>query len=447
MDRKIFIEKLFARAAEEGMTQCQASYSSGESFEVSVLKGEVLSYNVSDVANLSFRALVNGRMGSASTQALDDEAIEMLVASAKINAELVDSDDEEFMYDGSGEYAKVENYVPAIDEVSAADKIAFAREMEEKTLARDSRMDQLEDCAIFSESSEYAIVNTLGLNVSCRSNMLAGYVAPVARDGEKVSSGMKMFVSADGTMDGSDEAIDEAVKEAVDYLYADSVPSGEYPAIFRYDAMRTLLSTFAGVFSAENAQKGLSRLNGREGDRIASECVTIVDDPHMALSASSAPFDGEGVPTRYKEIIKSGVLETLMHNLKTAHKQGVASTGNAAHGSADGISFSNLYVAPGEKSFDDMVSEMGDGLVICSLQGAHAGADAISGDFSLSARGYRVENGRIADAVKQITVAGNFYDILSAITSVGSDLKFGLPGNSRVGSPSVMVKKISVAGK
>lgn len=445
MDRKVFVEKLFARAAEAGMTQCQATYASGESFEVEVLKGEVLSYNVSDEARLSFSALVNGKMGTASTQALDDDAIEMLVTAAKTNAELVDSDDEEFMYDGSGEYAQVDNYVPAIDSVSPAQKIAFAKELEQKTLAKDPRVEQLEGSAVFTDSSEYAIVNTLGLNVSCRRNMMAGYIVPIARDGEKVNNGMGMFVSDDGGMAKSDEAIDGAVKEAVDGLYAHSIPSGEYKAIFRYDAMRTLLSTFSGVFSADNAQKGLSLLNGREGDMIASECVTIVDDPHKADSAASAPFDGEGVPTRRKNVVENGALKTLMHNLKTAHKQGVASTGNAAHGG--GISFTNFYIAPGDKSFDDMVSEMSDGVIICSLQGTHAGANVISGDFSLSAGGYLVENGKITDAVKQITVASNFYELLSSVVCVGDDLKFGLPGSACVGSPSVRIKAISVAGK
>lgn len=447
MDRKIFIEKLFARAKEEGMDKCQVSFSSGESFEAEIHKGEVVSYNVSDTASLSFRALVGGKMGSASTQALDDEAIEMLVTSAKTNAELVDSDDEEFMYDGSGEYTPVDNYIAALDDISAAEKIAFAKDMEVKTLEKDSRLDQLEGCAVFTEKSEYAIVNTLGLSVSCRSNMMAGYVAPVARDGEKVSSAFSMFVSEDGTMKGIEETMDEAVKEAVDYLYADSIASGEYKAILRYDAMRTLLSTFSGVFSADNAQKGLSLLNGREGEVIAADCVTIVDDPFRKGSAASVHFDGEGVPTQYKEIVKGGVLGTLMHNLKTAHKQGVVSTGNAAHGSAGGISFTNFYMVPGEKTLDELASEMGEGIVITSLQGTHAGANVISGDFSLSAKGYLVEGGKITAPVKQITVAANFYELLKSITCVGSDLKFGMPGNSCVGSPSVRIKSISVAGK
>ena len=93
MDKNTFIQKLFARAAEKGITQCEVFYESGSSFNVNVFKGEVIEYGAADEAGLGFRALVNGKMGYASTQALDDEAIELLVNSVITNAELIDNTD------------------------------------------------------------------------------------------------------------------------------------------------------------------------------------------------------------------------------------------------------------------------------------------------------------------------------------------------------------------
>lgn len=446
MERKIFIEKLFARAAEEGMEKCEVSYSGGSSFSVSVFKGEVLEYSASDSLSLMFRALIDGKYGYASTQALDDDAIELLVNSARTNAELIENEDEQFMHDGSGEYAKIDVYRPEIDAVPEKDKIAFARDMEKRTLAADSRIDQVEGCEMFSETEEFGIVNTLGLDVSHKANIIGGYIAPVARDGEKVSSGLGIFIGDGADFSESDKAISDAVKQAVDYLDAGTLDSGDYRAVFRYDAMRSLLSTFSGVFSADAAQKGLSLLKGREGEKIAADIVTLTDDPLMAGSASSVPFDGEGVPTYRKDIIKDGVLTTLMHNLKTAKKQGVKTTGNASRGGS-GISPANFYIAKGGVSFDEMLEKLDNGVVICDLQGLHAGANAISGDFSLSAKGYRVENGKIVEAVRQITVAGNFYQLLKDIALVADDLTFGMPGAARFGCPSVMVEHLSIAGK
>ena len=266
MELNLFIEKLFARAAEEGMDKCEVYYVDGSSFDVNVYKGEVVDYSVSDAAGLGFRALVDGKMGYASTQAFDEEAVELLVNAVKTNAALIESEDVQFLYDGHGEYAKLDLYDPAIDTVSAGDKIAYAREMEKRTLARDARVEQLQASEIFSESSKVRIVNTLGLDVSSSANVMGGCVGPVARDGEKASSAYRLFLARGADFSDSEKAIEESVNEATAFLQAEPMPSGAWPVVFRRDAVRSLLSTFCGVFSADNAQKDLSLLKGREGE-------------------------------------------------------------------------------------------------------------------------------------------------------------------------------------
>jgi PmbA protein len=276
------------------------------------------------------------------------------------------------------------------------------------------------------------------------------YLAPVAKENGEVSNSFKLFLTADPAKCDVDKMIAEAVSEATDGLHWDKPASGAYPVILRWDAMASILWRFSGVFSADSAQKGMSLLKGREGEKIAADCVTIVDDPHRAEAAGSMPFDGEGVPTYKKEIVKSGVLETLMHNMMTANKQGVKTTANASrasYASPVGVSPSNFYIAPGEKDLDGLMKEMGDGLLIANVQGLHSGANEISGDFSLSARGYLVKDGARAGAVRQITVAGNFYQLLKDIALVGSDLRFDSASNSNFASPSVLVRSLSVAGK
>jgi PmbA protein len=345
MEMREFIEKLFARAAEKGLRECEVYYESGSSFSASVFKGEVVDYSVSDAAGLGFRALVGGKMGYASTQALDGEAIEMLTDAAKTNAELIGSEDRQFMYEGGAEYAKLDIYSPAVDAVTAAEKLQLARDMETKALAADDRIEQVENCGVFSESRRVAIVNTKGLDASYESNIMGGYLAPVAKENGEVSNSFKLFLTADPAKCDVDKMIAEAVSEATDGLHWDKPASGAYPVILRWDAMASILWRFSGVFSADSAQKGMSLLKGREGEKIAADCVTIVDDPHRAEAAGSMPFDGEGVPTYKKEIVKSGVLETLMHNMMTANKQGVKTTANASrasYASPVGVSPSNF---------------------------------------------------------------------------------------------------------
>jgi PmbA protein len=210
--------------------------------------------------------------------------------------------------------------------------------------------------------------------------------------------------------------------------------------------MQSMLSTFSGMFSAENAQKKLSLLAGREGETIAASCVTLMDDALLPGGMASTPFDAEGSACSTKAIIENGVLKTLLHNRKTARKQGVKSTGNASRGGVGGpvrVAPTNLYLVPGEKDLPTLMETLDDGLLITEVSGLHAGANPVSGDFSLIAKGFLVVNGKKDRPVEQITVAGNFYQLLKGICEVGSDLTFrGLS----VGSPSVLLEGISVSG-
>jgi len=233
-------------------------------------------------------------------------------------------------------------------------------------------------------------------------------------------------------------------------LGASTVASGEYRILLRRDVARDLLATFASVFSAESVQKGLSLLQGKLGQSIASPLVTLVDDPLLEDGAASAPFDGEGVASRRTQVVEAGQLKTYLHNLKTAKKDGVESTGNASRPSFKspvGIAPTNLFIQPGQVPYGDLVQALGDGLIIINVQGTHSGANPVSGDFSLGAYGYLVEGGRIVRPVEQITIAGNFFKLLEKVEVVGSDLEFGSPGaRGNVGAPSLIIGGLAVAG-
>lgn len=453
MDRNEFINRLFETARRKAGDvpdfACEACFGSSESFEVQVKNGEIYQYNVSEGGGLGFRALLGGKMGYASTQILDEDAIDMLVDGALENAAVVESKDRQFLFGGSERYPELKLYEPRLDEIDAAQKIEMARKLEKLTLAQDERIAQVEDCALFSEKAESAIVNTLGLNVSTRGNLLGGYVSAVARDGEKVNTGFKLFFTMNPDEIDLEKVARQAAQEALSGLEAKQAPSGVYRTLLRSDVAGSLLATFSGLFSADNAQRGLSRLKGREGEAVAASCVTLMDDPHRPGSASSTPFDGEGVATAPKAVIKDGRLTTLLHNLKTAHKQGVTTTANASrpgYASPVGVAPTNFYFEPTDADFDAMLEKLGDGLLITDLQGMHAGANPITGDFSLAAKGFMVKGGKLDEAVNQITVAGNFYDLLMGIEAVGGDLEFHAPGDSCFGSPSLLVEKLSVAG-
>ena len=448
MEKTVFMEKLLKAALDAGIEAAEVYASSKDSFRAMSHNGEVDNYSVASRSGLSLRGLYKGKMGYASTEADDEEAIGQLVRGVLESAELTEDDAVQEIYKGDAEYPEIDNYAPALDQVSEEDKLRLLLDMEKNALnCGDGRIKQVNYNMVSTVSGSSAIANTYGLNLSQRDNLIVAYMSVVAKEGERVSTGAGFGFGRDFAALDAGKIAKEAVEEALFYLNAAPVPSGSYRVIIDRRCMPDLLSTFSGVFSADAAQKGMSLLAGREGEMIAAPCVTLMDDPHMKDGLASSGFDAEGVATRVKPVIENGRLTTLLHNLKTARKAGVRSTGNASRGgyaSPIGVSPSNFYFKPGEKTLNELMADMGDGLVITDVSGLHAGANPVSGDFSLLAKGYTVENGRKGRAVEQITVAGNFYTMLKNIRAVGCDLEFV---GSPVGSPSVDAGEMNVAGK
>lgn len=450
MDIKPLVEKIFLKGKAEGLGDMEVYYSAGSSLSLKVFEKELDGYSLSESEGLSLRGVYKGKMGYSYTEKVDESSIELLVKNALENAMVIDSDDEEFIFEGSKEYKKVDTFNPGLEDVSELEKINFVKSLEEEAFNIDKRITSVETCVYGDGYGETVMSNTKGLYLHDKSNLAYTYVVVVAKEGDDIKTGMAYRTGNDFSKFNAKEIAQEAVKEALDLLGAKSVKSGEYAVVIRNNAAADLLEAFTGIFSAESVQKNLSLLKGKLDQQIGSEKFTLVDDPFMEDGLASKSFDGEGVACKYKKVVDKGVLKTYFHNLKTAKKDNIETTGNASKGSyksSIGISPTNFYVEKGEKSLDEIISSMDSGIMITELQGLHSGLNSISGDFSLAALGYAIKGGKIAGPVEQITVAGNYFEMLKNIEEVGSDLKFGLPGEAYIGSPSLKIKKLAIAGE
>jgi PmbA protein len=195
----------------------------------------------------------------------------------------------------------------------------------------------------------------------------------------------------------------------------------------------------------------MSLLAGKEGSKVASDTVTITDDPMREGVSIQTYFDAEGVAAHRKNIVENGVLNTLLYNRETALKAGKESTGNASKGSYEspvGISPYAFCIEAGEYSLDQLFEIAGDGVYITEVKGLHAGANAITGDFSIESAGFLIKNGKKAEAIKSFTIAGNFFELLKSIHALSNEVEMGVPtGFTTFGSPAVLIKDMSVAGK
>ena len=439
-------EVLFRAARAAGLTDYDVYFRMASDASAEALNRELSSCSFGTKGGVSFRCAVNGRIGAASTQLLEEKELEALVSRAIANADVIDADEEPIFFEGSsdGAYRTVSVYAPELPDASVLRRAVM--DLQDQLYGASELMTDGTTSSAGAATVQISLANSKGLDLSHKAGMCYTYAEAIINDGKEPSFGAAFAPTLNTDSDIASKATDEALAR----LGAGGVKTGTYNVIFAAKQVRSLLGTFAGIFSGKNALLGLSLLAGKEGQSVASPMLTVVDDPFYAENTMQMPFDAEGVATKEKNLIENGVLKTLLYDLTYAKKAGKEPTGNAARGSiADPVSISPycLRVAAGEDTPETLREKLGDGLYINDLKGLHAGADAVTGDFSIESAGFLVENGKLTRPVHSFTVAGNFFELLKAVTGVANNVEMGLPSVSGTAAPDLMIQELSVAGE
>lgn len=232
-----------------------------------------------------------------------------------------------------------------------------------------------------------------------------------------------------------------AGERAVARLNARRPQTGSYPVLFDERVSSSLIGHLLSAANGAAIARGSSWLQGCLDQQILPQALSVIEDPHRARISGSRPFDGEGLPTQRRAIIENGVLTGWTLDLASARKLGLSSTGNAARGvgTVPTPSNWNIELSPGQQSREQLIAEMGTGLLVTSLIGSTINPN--TGDYSRGASGYWVENGEIAYPVNECTIAGNLRDMLKTLVPA-NDARTYL---SRV-VPSLLVEGMTLAG-
>lgn len=450
MDFKCFKAAAADEAAKLHIAEYELYLQLEDSASASAFRHEISGFSDSSEGGVCIRCLVGGKMGYASTQRLTEDSARDLVQRAAANAAVLETAEPEYLVGAGGEYRTVDT---SSDPLPGADALRRAALGGQDALYAQKGVIDGSETEIFAERVTIAISNSKGLDLQYENSVAGAVLSAVVgdgkEDGEKASE-YKIALGAPEALD-FDALAGEAAGKARETLGAGVGPTGVMPVVFSGDAMSQLLAVYSPIFSAENAQKGLSLLKDKEGTEIAAPIVTLTDDPFYEKAPMPMPFDAEGSPTRKKDVIENGVLKTLLYNLRTAAAAGKETTGNASKAGYDakvGVRPFTLYLKAGELSREQLLEKAGDGVLINSLGGLHAGANPITGDFSLQSAGFLIEGGKKGAPVRSFTVAGNFFTLLKSITAVADDMKVpSSPSFTSVISPSVLVEGLSVAGK
>ncbi len=447
MEFNLYKDKAFEISNEFGCDFAELYMQKRSNVSAQVREGELSDFKSSNKIGANLRVVIGTKSGYAYTEEFSNP--KSLVEKAMDNAKIIENE-EERPAQSFTEYKSFEKPLCPAQNMSAEELIKTALKLEEYAKNSDDRFLRVKTCYAGKDTKQIGIYNTLGLSAQYDVNTCEVYVTSILKQGEELKDGLAWYRNE--KFNSLLECAKEATKKASLCFNAKSMPSGKYKILLENEAAAAFLTAFVGVFSAENTQKKLSLLQGKEGEKIASDIVNITDDP-FNLTAPR-PFDKEGVPSEITNVVENGVLKTLLYDLKTAKIAGVKSTSNAGRLGAAGelkVIPSNLYIKGTQSSKQELINKMQNGIIISDLAGIHSGVSMLSGDFSLLANGLLVENGEIKRAVDQITIAGNFFEVLKNIEGIANDLYFDYDAYGQsdmsIGSPSFIIGEIAVSGE
>lgn len=437
-------QELINKSKTLGFTDLEVYEYASKSMYISIYNNKVDKNEISDVKEVSIRAIYNGKMAYLDIENTEED-IDFILNNLKQNAEALTTSEEFVIFEGSDQYPEVKPIENDFDKYTPTDRIELLKKLETSVKEADKRIVFVPYCGYEEAETSVRIINSKGLDVKKGNQYCAISLQAVARENDDSQSSFEVEVKHKIADLDLDRVCREVVRKTVSMLNAKPVASKKYPVIIENQTMGSLFAAFQSIFSGEAALKSITPLLGKENTKIMSEKITIIDDPLKEDAIFTHPFDDEGVACFKKEVVSNGVFKTFLHNLKTARYFKTTSTGNGFKtGSAIGVSGANLYIAPGKTSKEDLIASIDEGLLITNLEGLHAGVNSISGDFSLKASGYLIEKGKVGRAVTLIVISGNFFKLLNDISEVGNDLELR---HSRIGAPSIKFNSVAISGE
>ena len=418
--------------------------SASRNLNIEVKEGKVDTFKCSAPVGVGVRLLKSGVMGFSFSTSMDAPDLARMVDNAVTSARF-QSADELNAFPLPEVYPVIsglfDDSLAAVDE---SEKIGRSMEMERLALEADPRVKKVRK-AVYGESNyECFIRNSLGVRGSYRDTSITCSLTAIAEEGDESQMGWDFGFS--NSFSGLDIAkiARTAAEKAAGLIGARKIPTMRCPAVLNNYVATEILEVLSPSFLADNVRKGKSLLANRVGEEIFSSALRIRDDGTLPGGIATAPFDGEGAPQRDTLLVEKGRLMGFLYDTYHAKRGETVSTGNSTRSNSKNppvMGVSNFFIENGHIPFSGLMEGIASGVLITSVMGMHT-ANPISGDFSVGAAGFLIENGVVTAPVKGIAIAGNILELFKGVEMVGSDLRFF----GAVGSPSLRIATLDVSG-
>ncbi|MBK1700886.1 metalloprotease PmbA [Thiococcus pfennigii] len=429
------VAAILTEAARQGATAAEAAVSTRAGLEVAVRLGEVETIEHTRDNGLGVTVYFGHRKGSASTSDLSPAALREAVAAACAIARYTEEDP----YAALADAERMAGAIPDLDlyhpwAITAEDAIALAVACEDAARSHDPRITNSEGASLSSHWGLQVYGNSHGF--------IGGY--PTTRHGlscaviGEADGGMQRdywWSTARAPQDLEEAAAigRRAAERTLARLGARPIATRQAPVLFQAEVAAGLLRQLIGAIQGASIYRRASFLLDRLGEPVFPSFVHIHERPLLPRGLASAPFDGDGVATADKDLVRDGILQTYVLDSYAARKLGMETTGNAG-----GVR--NLAIDMGELDRPALLREMGTGLLVTELMGH--GVNLVTGDYSRGAAGLWIEGGEVKHPVEEVTIAGNLAEMFAGLVAVGNDCDF--PGSTRTGS--WLIDRMTIAG-
>ena len=436
------VEDVLSMAQAAGASDAGVEVSEGCGLSVSVRKGEVENVERNRDKSVGVSVYLGQRRGNASTSDFSRAALQQTVRAAYDIARFTAEDPAAGLPDGDdlvspSEAARdLDLFHPWALQADAAAELA--RRAEAAALAVDRRIGNSEGASTSAQQSHFWAGNSRGFRGGYASSRHSLSVSPIAVSGREMERDYWFTSMRDALELASPEAVGRyAAERALSRLKARKIATCEVPVLFENTVATGLLGAFVQGTSGGSLYRKASFLQDSLGQPVWADHIDVREDPFIVRGKASAPFDDEGVRTRQRDVVAGGVVQGYFLSSYSARKLGMKTTGHA--GGSQNLRLSSRLTQPGDH-LEQMLRKLGRGLFVTELMGQ--GVNYVTGDYSRGASGFWVEDGQIAFAVHEITIAGNLRDMLRSVVAVGADA-FTLGGKT---NGSMLIERMKIAG-
>lgn len=448
-DYKNLATELVAAFRKQGVDACDVYIVTSNGFNTTVRLGNIERLQQSISKGLGMRIFKNNATALTFTTDFTDKSVRDLVNQTMEIVKVSNPDE----YNGLapkellGAYqGKLMLFDESLGRVSPEKKIEMAKEAESAGRAFDKRITNSQGASWSDSTSDVTLANSDGFVGQYKGTFSTLSVNLLAEEnGVKQTDFWFTFNRFFNKLDAPGAVGQRAAERAVKKLGGRKVKSQKVPVVVDPYVSRLLVSLVFGAASGGSIYRKSSFLIDKIGAEIASPLVTIVDDATRMDGPSSRPFDAEGVKSAPVTVVEKGVLKTYVCDSYSARRLKLKPTGSTSRSyqSLPFVGSTNNYIKAGASSPQEILKSVKDGLYLTSLLGFGQGNNNVTGDFSLGANGFWIENGELTYPVQEITLAGNMLNVLKNISMVGNDLNFRFGG---LAAPTLLISEMTIGG-